>query len=73
MSIKEILESMVGKDVMVSMGSGNSVIDIISETSNTYQTIVSVDNDLLKVMCAARDRSWEEYYSIRHIRSITIR
>jgi len=73
MSIKEILESMVGKDVMVSMGSGNSVIDIISETSNAYQTIVSVDNDLLKVMCTARDRGWEEYFSIRHIRSITIR
>jgi hypothetical protein len=73
MSIKEILESMVGKGVSVSMGSGTSVIDIISETSKSYQTIVSVDNDLFKVMCTAREKIWEEYYSIRHIRSITIR
>jgi hypothetical protein len=73
MSIKEILKSLIGKNVTVSMVSGNSVIDITSETAKTHQTIVSVDNDVLKVICNARDGSWEEYYSIRHIRSITIR
>jgi len=55
------------------MESGSSPIDIISETLKTYQTIISVNNDVLKVMCYARDGKWEEYYNIQHIRSITIR
>ena len=55
------------------MESGSSIIDIISETLKTHQTIVSVNNDVLKVMCDARKGKWEEYYNIQHIRSITIR
>ena len=73
MSIKGILESLIGKYVTVSMESGSSIIDIISETLKTHQTIVSVNNDVLKVMCDARYGKWEEYYNIQHIRSITIR
>ena len=73
MSIKGILESLIGKYVTVSMESGSSIIDIISETLKTHQTIVSVNNDVLKVICDARDGKWEEYYNIQHIRSITIR
>jgi len=59
MSIKGILESLIGKYVTVSMESGSSIIDIISETLKTHQTIVSVNNDVIKVICDARDGKWK--------------